>query len=53
MAVSIVRSLQNVKVQNVHVDTSVLYYGLHISILGKVKAYMQQSDSNSVYENKT
>jgi hypothetical protein len=32
MAARIVRSLQHVKVQNIHVDTSVLWYGLHSSV---------------------
>jgi hypothetical protein len=39
MAARIVRSLQHVKVQNIHVDTSVLWYGLHISILVNAKMF--------------
>jgi hypothetical protein len=46
MAARVVGSLQNVKVQNVHVDISVLYYGLHISMLVKAKMFY---DVVSVY----
>jgi hypothetical protein len=55
MAARLVRSLQNVKVQNVHVDTNVLYYGLHIAMLVKAKMFHDvvsiyaASDRNSGY----
>jgi hypothetical protein len=39
MAAIIVRSFQNVKVHNIHVDTCVLHYRLHISILVNVKMF--------------
>ena len=41
MAARIVRSLEHVKVQNIHVDTSVLWYGLHISILVHAKMFRE------------
>jgi hypothetical protein len=39
VAARIVRSLQHVKVQNIHVDTSVIWYGLHIFILVDAKMF--------------
>ena len=41
MAARIVRSLQHVKVQNIRVDTSVLWYGLYISILVNAKMFCE------------